>query len=98
MCSVQLNSNKFQRTECRAITALSKKEALIRILELTTAASPNYQKRKIPMPSYPSQEALVFIDISTCECAFFHSDNGKLWSAGKLSSLEISAILNNIEF
>ena len=50
------------------------------------------------MPSYPSQDALVYIDISTRGCVFFHADNGKLWSAGKLSPLEISAILNNPNF
>lgn len=50
------------------------------------------------MPSYPSQDALVYIDTSTRGCVFFHADNGKLWSAGKLSTLEISAILNNPNF
>lgn len=99
-CPVQFDPNKYQRTECRAITDVAKKDALIRILELTTTASPSYLTRKIPMPSYPSQDALVYIDIdtSTRGCLFFHADNGKLWSAGKLSPLEISAILNNPNF
>jgi hypothetical protein len=50
------------------------------------------------MPSYPSQDALVYIDTSTRGCVFFHADNGKLWSAGKLSPLEVNAILNNLNF
>ena len=97
-CPVQLDPSKYQRTECRAITDRAKKEALIRILELTTSASPSYLTRKIPMPSYPSQDALIYIDTSTRGCVFFHADNGKLWSAKKLSPIEISAILNNPKF
>jgi len=98
VCPVQLDPNKYKRTECRAITDVAKKDALIRILELTTSASLSYLTRKIPMPSYPSQDALVYLDTSTRGCVFFHADNGKLWSAGKLSPLEISAILNNPNF
>ena len=65
---------------------------------IKSGASPSYITRKIPMPSYPSQDALVYIDTSTRGCVFFHVDNGKLWSVGKLSSLELNAILNNINF
>ena len=50
------------------------------------------------MPSYPSQDALVYIDLSTRGYVFFHADNVKLWSAAKLSELEMSAILNNTNF
>ena len=59
MCPVHSDPNKYQRTECRAITNSNKKEALIRILNLTTSIDPNYQTRKIPMPSYLSQDALI---------------------------------------
>ena len=97
VCPVQLDPKKYHRTECRAITDVAKKEAFIRILELTTSASPTYLTRKIPMPSCPSQDALVYIDTSTRGCVFFHTD-GRLWSAGKLSTLEIIAILNNPYF
>lgn len=98
MCPVQLDPNKYQKTKCRAITDVAKKDGLIRILELTTSASPSYLTRKIPMPSYPSQDAFV-IDTSTCGCLFFQADNGngKLPNAGKLSPLEISAIFNLIQ-
>jgi hypothetical protein len=57
VCPVQLDPNKYQRMECRVITDVAKKDALIRILELTTSASPSYLTRKITMPSYPSQDA-----------------------------------------
>lgn len=98
ICPVQPDPTKYQRTECRAITNVGKKEALIRILELTTSIDPNYVTRKIPMPSYPSQDALAYIDLSTRGCVFFHADNGKIWSAARLSEVELRAILNNPNF
>ena len=50
------------------------------------------------MPSYTSQDALAYIDTNTNACLFFHADNGKLWSAKKLSQLEMTVILNNPNF
>ena len=97
-CPVQPDPHKYQRTECRAITDSAKKEALIRILELTISANPSYLTRKIPMPSYPSQDTLIYIDISTGGSVFFHADTGKLWSAGKVSPLELLSILSNPDF
>ena len=80
------------------MTDVGKKEALIRMLELTTSANSDFITRKIPMPSDPSQDALAYIDTNTNACLFFHADNGKLWSAKKLSQLEMIAILNNPNF
>lgn len=80
------------------MTDSGKKEALIEILELTTSADPDFITHKFPMPSYPSQDVLAYIDIKTSACLFFHVDTGKLWSAKKLSSLEKLAILNNPNF
>ena len=60
------------------MTDSGKKEALIRILELTTSANPDFITRRIPRPSYPSQHALAYIDTNTNACLFFHADNGKL--------------------
>jgi hypothetical protein len=45
------------------------------------------------MPSYPSKDALAYIDTDTNVCLFFHAGNGKLWSTKKLSQLEIIVIL-----
>lgn len=98
VCPIQTDPTKFQRSECRAVTDVGKKEALIRMLELTTSANSDFITRKIPMPSYPSQEALAYIDTNTNACLFFHADNGKLWSAKKLSQLEMIVILNNPNF
>ncbi len=50
------------------------------------------------MPSYPSQDALAYIDTTTNACLFFHADNGKLWSAKELSQLETIVIFNNPKF
>ena len=98
VCPRQTDPTKFQRLECRAVTDSGKKEALIRMLELTTSANPDFITRRFPMPSYPSQDALAYIDTNTNACLFFHADNGKLWSAKKLSQLEIIAILNTPNF
>ena len=98
MCPVQPDPSKYQRVECRAVTDSSKKEALEKILELTTSANPKVVTRKFPMPSFNSQNALAYIDLETNACVFFHADNGKLWSAKKLSEPELNAILLNPNF
>ncbi len=98
MCPVQPDPSKFQRTECRAITDMAKKEALVTILDLTTTVNPDYITRKIPMPSFPSQDALAYIDTETLGGVFFHADSHKLWSAKKFTELELAAILNNPNF
>lgn len=68
------------------------------MLELTKSANPDFITRRFPMSSYPSQDALAYIDTNTNACLFFHADNGKLWSAKKLSQLEMIVILNNPNF
>ena len=42
---IQTNSTKFQKTECRAVPNSNKKEALIRVLELTTSADSDFITR-----------------------------------------------------
>ena len=98
MCPKQTDPTKFQRVECRAVTDSSKKEALVPILELTTSVNPKLITRKFPMPSYNSQDALGYIDLETNACLFFHADNGKLWSAKKLSKPELQEILTNPDY
>ena len=95
VCPTQTDPTKFQRSECRAVTNSGKKEALIRILKLTTSVNPDFITRRFSMPSYPSQDSLAYIDINTNACLFFDADNCKLWSAKKLSQLEMIVILNN---
>ena len=80
------------------MTNSGKKEALIRMLGLTTSVNPSFITRKFTMPSYPSEYALAYIDKTTNACLFYHADNGKLWSAKKLSPVEMKAILNNPNF
>ena len=98
VCPIQTDATKFQRSECRAVTDSGKKEALVRMLELTTSANSDFITRRLPMPSYPSQDALAYIDTNTNACLFFHADTGKLWSAKKLSQLEMIVISNNPNF
>lgn len=98
ICPMQTDPSKFQRSECRAVTNSGKKEALVRIFELTRSSNPDFINRKFPMPSYNSQDALAYIDVNTKACLFFHADNGKLWSAKTLSELELTAIFNNPNF
>lgn len=97
-CPLQTDPNKFQRSECRAVTDASKNEALKRILELTTSTSSDFETRRFPMPYFPSEDALAYIDTDTKACVFFHANNNKLWSAKKLSELEMRVILNNPNF
>ena len=54
--------------------------------------------RKFPMPSYPLEDALAYIDLDTKGCLFFHANNGKLWSAKTLTPRELAAILSNPAF
>ena len=98
VCPIQTDPSKYQRTECRAITDYGKKEALIRILELTTSTNPEFLTRKFEMPSYSGQDALAYIDKVTNACLLFHADSGNLWSAKRLSQLEKVVILNNPNF
>ena len=97
-CPVQTDPTKYQRTNCREVTDESKKEAIERILKLTTSDDPNLITLKFPMPSYPAQEALAYIDQNTRKCLFFHADSGKLWSAKTLDEGEMSALLENPKF
>ena len=62
------------------------------MLELNTSANPDFITRRLFMPSYPAQDALVSIDTNINACLFFHADNGKLWSVKKLFQLEMIVI------
>ena len=80
------------------MTDSGKREALIRIFELTTLIDPNVVTRRFPMPSYPSQDAIAYIDKETYACLFFHANDYTLWSAKKLSEDEMGVILTNQDF
>lgn len=94
-CPVQSDPNKFQRTDCFAITDQSVRDVIIKVFELTTISDPNrFITLKMPMPYFPSQNTIAYLDRITGECVYFH-ENGNLWSADRYSSLRINQLLNN---
>lgn len=97
-CPVQNDPAKYQRSECRAVTDSSKREALIKILEFTTSPDSNYVTRKFPMPSFPSQDAIGYLEVNSNRCVMFHADSGKLWSATTFSDPVKEAILANPQY
>ena len=48
----------------------------------------------MPMPYFPSQNTLAYLDKITSECIYFH-ENGSLWSANRYRSLGVSKLLND---
>ena len=48
----------------------------------------------MPMPYFPSQNTIAYLDRITGECLYFH-ENGNLWSADHYSSLGIAKLLND---
>lgn len=94
-CPLYPDPSKFQIIDCRAVTDVSKREAIARIMQLTTSVDPNYITRKLLMPSFNSQEAYAFIQKDTRACLLFHVDSGKLWSGKQLSPAEMEAMINN---
>lgn len=94
-CPIQLDSNKFQRTNCWAMTDRSVRDVIVKVFELTTMSDPTrYITLKMPMPYFPSQNTLAYLDKITGECIYFH-ENGSLWSADRYSSLGVSKLLND---
>lgn len=95
-CPVQSDSNKYQRTDCWAITDRNIREAAVKIFEFTTFENP----RIITLETYPStssnQKTTFFIDIVTGNAAYFRiggKQDGKLWS---LENFERSKILDMV--
>ena len=97
-CPIQPDRIKFQRSECRTVTNEDKMGTLLRVLELSTSADPNYFTRKLPMPSYPLQDALAYVDNRTGACAYFHYNSGNFWSAQQLSESELKTVRETKEF
>lgn len=58
------------------------------MVELTTSAKPDFITSRFLMVSYNLQDAFAYINKNTNSWLFFHGDNGKLWSAKKLSQFE----------
>ena len=89
-CPIQLDPNKYQRQECRAITDRSQLEAIEKIVKMTTEPRYNSNGRTqnnivtvvMPMPFYNRQEARAFIDTTTGLGILFHEDKNPktLWS------------------
>ena len=91
-CPIQPDMTKYQRKSCRSITDEAKVQVLKRVMEMTTSTDSNFISSKIQMPYFPSQNALVYMDLDTKSCVLFH-ENGELWTVKKLSQLEIIGIL-----
>ena len=99
-CPTQSDPNKYQRTDCWAITDKNKKEVLIKILEYTTFPDPNIITAEMPMHECPSQRATYFIDKNTGSSLCFYKvgkQDGKLWTAAKFNPQKISSMLQNPE-
>ena len=99
-CPTQSDPNKYQRTDCWAITDKNKKEVLIKILEYTTFPDPNIITAEMPMHECPSQRATYFIDKNTGSSLCFYKGGkqaGKLWSAAKFDLNEIEKMLKQPE-
>ena len=96
-CPIQLDSNKFQRIDCWAITDRNMKDALIKVFEYTTFMDPNIITAEMPMHECPTQKATYFIDKITGSSLCFHKgdkQDGKLWSAAKFDPEMIPDMLN----
>ena len=91
-CLVQTDPNKYQRTDCWAITDVNIREAVTKILEFTTFKNP----RIITLERYPktcsTQKNTFFVDIVTGNEAYFRiggKQDGKLWSFEKFETEDI---------
>ena len=94
-CSVQQDPSKFQRTDCWAMTDRSVKDVIIKVFELTTMSDPRrYVTLSMPMPFFPTQKTLGYLDKQTGECIFFH-ENGSLWSAIQFEPVVVRDLLDN---
>ena len=94
-CPIQSDPKKFQRTDCWAITDRSVLDVIIKVFELTTISDPTrYLALKIPMPHFPSQNTIAYLDKIIGKCVYFH-ENGKLWSADRYSRRGVDQLLND---
>ena len=94
-CPVQPDVKKFQRTDCFAITDKSIQDIIKKVSELTQSSDPRrYITLKMPMPPFPSQDTMAYLDKETGDCIYCH-ENGNLWSAGHYTDEEITELLNN---
>lgn len=95
-CPVQVDSRKYQRTDCWAITDKNIREAAIKIFEFTTFENPRIITLEAYPPGSSNQKATFFIDIVTGNSAYFRiggNQDGKLWS---LENFERSTILEMV--
>ena len=97
-CPVQTDPNKFQRTDCWAITDKTIREAAVKILQFTTFDNP----RIITVERFPStcanQKATYFIDIVTGNAAYFRKGgklDGKLWSMEHFEPYQVLDIITD---
>ena len=65
----------------------------------TTTPNPAIVTRKFPMPFFPSQDAIGFINQNTGDCILFHADSGKLWTAITFDTAQqIKLIVDNPDY
>jgi hypothetical protein len=99
-CPIQLDSNKFQRVNCWAITDRNMKDALTKVFEYTTSMDPNIVTVEMPMHEGPYQRATYFINKTTGSSLYFHKDGkqaGKLWSGAIFDPADIPKMLKQPE-
>jgi len=59
------------------------RDVIVKVFELTTISDPTrYITLKMPMPYFPSQNTIAYLDKITGKCVYFH-ENGSLWSADR---------------
>lgn len=90
-CPIQLDPDKFQRTDCWANTDKNMKAAILKVFEYTTFMNPD-----IITHESPTQQATYFIDKNTGVALCFHKgskQDGKLWTAVKFDPNKISSML-----
>ena len=73
-CPIQNDPNKFQRTDCWAVTDRTVAEVVERILELTTDLAPHLLTIRAPMRHCPTQDAFTYVDPRTGSAVHFHLD------------------------
>lgn len=97
-CPIQLDPNKFQRSDCWAVTDNNMKEVVIKLFESTTFQNPNIITTEMPMHECPTNRATYFIEKNTGASMYFQKggkQDGKLWSVTRFDLDIILTMLNH---
>lgn len=79
-CPTQEDPTKYQRQECSRITDQAVLDFQRKIIEKSTSTKPGMVKFEAPMPSYDTELAIGYLDMTTGDCFLFHKSNRKFWS------------------